>query len=295
LRSAPVLTDIDAKPDRNSVLGGHESNAKFRPPQKAFDRPVVSRDVPPRRMPFETQEKTFGTLRSVTPDVRTRTFNDGAGKVQTHVTVTAPREGAGMPTATRTNVDGRRNVPRPAEQTNVNVDFGPRREENNVRADAPVNKQKWAVPRPPEGRQTTVDNTVREVRNPPQSSNPVRDWQRSGHQESPRVTPNVAPNAEMRQHVNVGDGRNTTTREVYRPPQEQQAQRRPDPPQRTTVVPQRAPETPRSPQPVQQRTERAPETRQNNSSAAQSNQGGDRGGTHTQQGNSSNRGGRRSD
>lgn len=226
LRNAPVLTDIDAKPERRSVLGGHDDNARFRPPQKAFDRPFVSRDVPPKRLPFETQTKTFGTPRPVAKSVQTET---------------------------------------------------------------PVSKPRWVVPKPGDDRRTTVDNPVREIHNQPPASNPVRDVQRSGQQENQRVSPDV----ETRQHVNVNNSRGTTTREVYRPPQEERVHRNPDPPQRAFVQ-----ETRRSPEPVQQRppervqqhSERAPETRQDNSNTIHSNQGGDRGGNHTQQGSSPNQG-----
>jgi hypothetical protein len=319
LRNAPVLTDIDAKPDRKSVLGGHDDNARFRPPEKAFDRPVVSRDVAPKRVPFETQAKTFGAPRAVTPDVRTRTSGDGAAKTQTHVTVTAPREGATMPSergqedrTVRTNSDARRAVPRPPErtmgnqsnapavsgpgtgrmnpehQTDVHVDFGPRYQ-NPTQADAPVNRQRWEVPKPPEDRQTTVGTTGREMQNQPPASNPVRDGQRSGQPET-----HVSTGVEIRQNVNVNNGRSTTTREVYRPPQQERVQRNVNPPQSTTVreVPRPAERVQQRPaSPVQQRpAERAPEARQNNSNTNHSNQGAARAESHTQQGNSSKQG-----
>ncbi len=202
LRNAPVLTNIDAKPNRGSVLGEHEVNARFRPPQSS--RPFVSRNTPPKSLPFETQAGTFGRPQAVTP---------GTGRMN-----------------------------------------------------APASNSRWAVPRPPDDRRTTADNTVRGVQNQPQGSN----------------TP--------RQRASTDNGWGANTREVYRPPQEQRAQRNVNP-ANTTV----AQGTPRQVESVQQHSERAVETRQNSANASHSNGSHANTASHTEQGNSSNRGERRSE
>lgn len=329
LHKAPVLTDVDVKPERRSVVGANQESARFRPPQRAFDRPFVSRSEPPKPLSFENQAKTFRNPAAATPDARTRMTGDGPGKIQEHITVTAPREGTGMPpqrengdAAGRSNVGGRWAVPRPQERTtggqpNVpavagpgtgrtnpdrqadnHPDAGQRHEDKPVQVDAPTNKPKWVVPKPPDDHRGTVNNPVREIHNQPAASNPAHESQRSGQQENQRVSPEI----ETRQHLNVDNGRNATPHEVYRPPQEQRVQRNPDPPQRSTVVQetrhspepvqQRPPERvqQRAPEPVQQHPARAPEPRQNNSNASHPNQGGN----HAQQGSSGNQG-KRSD
>ncbi len=85
LRNAPVVFDNDFKPDRSSVLGGRIDNSKVHPPQRVFDRPFVSRVVPPKPIAFDRQTERFAQHLPPTRDnVQTRTFtNDGGRNVQT--------------------------------------------------------------------------------------------------------------------------------------------------------------------------------------------------------------------
>ena len=162
LRNAPVIADIDARPDRKSVLGGRDQDPKVRPPQRALDRSFVSRTVAPKPLPFDSQAKNFRAPRPLSPNVRTKTFADGGGK--THVVVTAPREEVAGPGAAKrsapvpptANVESRRAVPRPPENAPqrqprvvVGFDDGLRRtgERNGDSGNA---NSRNAVPRPPE-------------------------------------------------------------------------------------------------------------------------------------------------
>ncbi len=185
LRNAPVLTNINAKPERTSVLGEHGGNARFRPPQ-TFDRPFVSRSAAPKSVPFETQAKTTGRPQP-TSDVRTRTFGNGAGGMQS------------------------RSVPRPPERAIGNQQRPAVIADSRAgRPSVPANNPRWAVPRPP-------DTTGRGVQNQRQASN--TPWQRVPADNSGTASRRdvYRPSQVQRPQRNVNPSPSTPTQP--RPPQ----------------------------------------------------------------------------
>lgn len=158
LRDAPVVYDNGFKPDRRSALDGRIDNSKVHAPHRVFDRPLVSKAVPPKPLSFDSQRKRFSEhLPPVRDNVQTRTFANGggrgaetrtftndAGRPDSHLKSGPVLEATENPRRdnqqrSKTESESRGNVPRPptgsiGERGNVSsrgdsgtrhVDFGP--------------------------------------------------------------------------------------------------------------------------------------------------------------------------
>jgi Family of unknown function (DUF6600)/FecR protein len=267
LRSAPVMADIDAKPDRRSVLGGHEQDPRFRPPQRAFERPVVTRTEAPRPVPFESQARDFGKPRTAPASGRSNVFVDNR---PAHVTVIAPRGGNPVREENRGaatgNPQGRWAVPHPPERGaapgNAASHDAPRPAEQNGNATRPepnrgnetrtVGRPNWSVPKPPDQPRTPPQNNVRE-----RVDRPLQD-------EVPRPGSAIPERNTSRGDI-VRPSQPVQRGDVIRPPQqsarEDVRQQRSAPVMQRTEQPSAPREARRAPEPVRP-APRSPEVRQ---------------------------------
>ena len=143
VRNTPMVTNIDATPDRRSALGGHDQNAAFRPPQKAFERPVLSRAVAPKPLPFDAQAKSF------------RTPGAAGGTIDNH-----QRISVGFDDGLRQK--GGSNIPAGAGNSNSRRTISMPPEQRGTQTTTSASKPRWTVPKPANDNRAAGDDTARE-------------------------------------------------------------------------------------------------------------------------------------
>ncbi len=58
-RRAPVMARVDGQPGREAILGGRERPREARPPERAFQRPLVMKNTPPKPVRFDSDARAF--------------------------------------------------------------------------------------------------------------------------------------------------------------------------------------------------------------------------------------------
>lgn len=222
-RKAPVMGRVDARPEREAFLGGGARPVNARPPQRAFERPVVMKNQPPRPVRLDSDARAVPGGRVAIGDTPGRPATAIPGR-------SGDRPGAGsarvVPKPPTRVIEMQGDRPAPVNARDGN------RPEHPAEVARPGAEGRRVVPRPPErtaerGDGATPDRNERggrpdRVVPKPTNDNPVRDTESRGNREVSRPTREVEnrvprPEREVTERGSRGEREAVPERRVPRP------------------------------------------------------------------------------